>query len=859
MRFRLPFGLLSLLWASVFPGFLNAQDPTIIDSFPNGLVGKKINFYYFENDPAPLSSTAELDAAVPLSYHSHPEYGINPYDGDIDSTYELIDQRTVDTRTFVKQGTNGSVIYKQTGYFAMHYLDAQGWWRTIDDRLHPTNGGEFTAMNQPEPTKINVDSGYATIVSGSYQFRFNRNLKLYYEDVNGNRSLIANADWTTYTAGSQGVKVTDIFPGIDMEVMVGRGRIKTNYVVSAPMNYTSGWLVIADDMNAGVLQVVQDNGYVDGDGLYHGSLKVIDGSNNSHYSVGEAVGFDQTNLRTTNSFGYRLNGNQLEMYIPATWLSDANLSFPLVIDPLVQTSGTMLQGAIAGSGLNNSGSFVGSCNYNMAVATPANCTITNIFWMFNYIAQNGAVLCEGGLDFQYGACRSPAAAGFYWFCNNCVFAGTCNSGPAPGISMWSDFSPCVPAPQCAPYNMNFTMRFYDRWAGAACSNVWIAAGSNWLMTIQGQTVAEPAAPTSSNGTTICLGTYTTLTANGQYGVPGYTYLWNPGGQTTQSITVYPTVTTTYTCTITDACGITATNQVTITVNTVNTLTPTPVFSVSLNPPSGSPCPVTATVTYTGANNYGGGAETYQWSFGGSSNIAGGSTSGSASAPPYGGPYTVTYNTPGSYALSVTIFKSGQCATSTQTITICGALPVELVNFDAEYTDDHLVHLNWTTASETNCSHFIIERSTDGINFEYLSRVNSLAPGGTSSQTHYYELYDAAPFTDGFSYYRLTQVDLNGTESNAVITSIEIHDVISSLQVVPNPADDYIGLAFTASNNGSAQVEIMDYTGRVIQTLPVSVTEGSNRVDLDLATYTEGLYFVRIIMDDKAFQSTFILQ
>ena len=39
---------------------LHAQNPTIIDTFPNGLIGKKINFYYFETDPVATTATQEL-------------------------------------------------------------------------------------------------------------------------------------------------------------------------------------------------------------------------------------------------------------------------------------------------------------------------------------------------------------------------------------------------------------------------------------------------------------------------------------------------------------------------------------------------------------------------------------------------------------------------------------------------------------------------------------------------------------------------------------------------------------------------------------------------------------------------------
>ncbi|GAB1405294.1 hypothetical protein MASR1M74_24740 [Lentimicrobium sp.] len=60
---------------------------------------------------------------------------------------------------------------------------------------------------------------------------------------------------------------------------------------------------------------------------------------------------------------------------------------------------------------------------------------------------------------------------------------------------------------------------------------------------------------------ICLNDDVTLTASG-----GSSWLWNPGGYTTQSITVSPPQTTTYTLTVYDECGNTDTDEVTVLVD-----------------------------------------------------------------------------------------------------------------------------------------------------------------------------------------------------------------------------------------------------------------------------------------------------
>ncbi len=69
----------------------------------------------------------------------------------------------------------------------------------------------------------------------------------------------------------------------------------------------------------------------------------------------------------------------------------------------------------------------------------------------------------------------------------------------------------------------------------------------------------------ANDTTICKGDCATITAIGSSGTLPYTYNWQPGGLNTPTINVCPVSTTTYTITLTDAVGNTATDTARVTV------------------------------------------------------------------------------------------------------------------------------------------------------------------------------------------------------------------------------------------------------------------------------------------------------
>ena len=93
----------------------------------------------------------------------------------------------------------------------------------------------------------------------------------------------------------------------------------------------------------------------------------------------------------------------------------------------------------------------------------------------------------------------------------------------------------------------------------------------------------------SGDDTICTGDSTTLTAAG-----AVSYVWSPGGQTTPTISVFPTSNTTYTVTGTDASGCSDTTSITINVN------PTP--TASLSGPSSICSGEDALFTVTGSPN-----------------------------------------------------------------------------------------------------------------------------------------------------------------------------------------------------------------------------------------------------------------
>ncbi|MEM9324599.1 MAG: T9SS type A sorting domain-containing protein [Bacteroidota bacterium] len=96
------------------------------------------------------------------------------------------------------------------------------------------------------------------------------------------------------------------------------------------------------------------------------------------------------------------------------------------------------------------------------------------------------------------------------------------------------------------------------------------------------------------------------------------------------------------------------------------------------------------------------------------------------------------------------------------------LPIELSAFSAQVVEG-LVALDWTTATETNNSHFDVERSRAGTHWEVFQQV---AGAGTSVSPVDYHTKDQAPYSP-VSYYRLKQVDFDGEYSYSPIERVSM--------------------------------------------------------------------------------------
>jgi hypothetical protein len=166
------------------------------------------------------------------------------------------------------------------------------------------------------------------------------------------------------------------------------------------------------------------------------------------------------------------------------------------------------------------------------------------------------------------------------------------------------------------------------------------------------------------------------------------------------------------------------------------------------------------------------------------------------------------------------------------------LPVELSLFKAIYKFP-FANLKWRTESELNNDRFEIEKSTDGVNWKFIS---SIKGKGTTSAANDYEFTDEN-IIDRITYYRLKQIDFDGKFSYSSIETVIPSDN-SNILFYPNPATNEIVIANVSDKEFSYQ--LIDQLGRV-------VLKGKNRASSNVISIEQldaGVYV--LIVNDTCY-------
>ncbi|HEY4650485.1 MAG TPA: T9SS type A sorting domain-containing protein [Pontibacter sp.] len=167
------------------------------------------------------------------------------------------------------------------------------------------------------------------------------------------------------------------------------------------------------------------------------------------------------------------------------------------------------------------------------------------------------------------------------------------------------------------------------------------------------------------------------------------------------------------------------------------------------------------------------------------------------------------------------------------------LPVELASFKG-VNQNGAAKLLWSTASEKNNDRFEVERSQDGKNF---TKIGEVTGNGTSNIKLSYNFIDASPVA-GTNYYRLRQVDFDGTSSFSKTVSVTFaatRATTAMAQVYPTIAAEQVTINL-ASATARPTIVVLDATGKVVMQY---AQVADHQLVVPVQQLQNGMYFVHV--------------
>jgi len=177
-----------------------------------------------------------------------------------------------------------------------------------------------------------------------------------------------------------------------------------------------------------------------------------------------------------------------------------------------------------------------------------------------------------------------------------------------------------------------------------------------------------------------------------------------------------------------------------------------------------------------------------------------------------------------------------------------ALPVELLSFNGECNEGQ-VSLSWQTATEHNSDYFEVEKSRDGMNWQVLTTVNA---AGNSTQLLNYEAIDANAM-EGNNYYRLTQVDIDGTTKTYDVINVSCSGAVKGyFSAYPNPSTGSFQVILNDKNLvGSGILSVKDTKGSELLNRTIEVKPGINMFSVTDLNLAPGVYYIQIVNGERA--------
>ena len=215
-------------------------------------------------------------------------------------------------------------------------------------------------------------------------------------------------------------------------------------------------------------------------------------------------------------------------------------------------------------------------------------------------------------------------------------------------------------------------------------------------------------------------------------------------------------------------------------------------------------------------------------------------------------YTPNFNFSGSDTFYYSLCDvNNDCSYGLVVIVINDLLPIKLLSFTVSAADKNNAMLQWRVDQEINVNRYEIERSKDGLNFEYTGKV---FPNSSADAIKSYSMLDnLSSFNYPVVYYRLKTIDNDGKYAYSKVIALQLNKNITNPKFVvyPNPFSSRFNLSVESKLKSDCILNIISTNGQKFLTKNINLNAGLNSIPVEgLSILPKGIYIVELVQNGQ---------
>jgi trimeric autotransporter adhesin len=178
------------------------------------------------------------------------------------------------------------------------------------------------------------------------------------------------------------------------------------------------------------------------------------------------------------------------------------------------------------------------------------------------------------------------------------------------------------------------------------------------------------------------------------------------------------------------------------------------------------------------------------------------------------------------------------------------VPIILKSFTGLIVSNNAV-LNFEMSNEQNILSYVIEKSSDGINFKSIETIINL-------NKNKYSITDYN-LSAGISFYRIKTIYQSGKQEYSNVISLNNSKQNIAFYAFPNPASNYLNLSIQANQKSESNIKIVDAFGRIVLQQKIQISAGKQTIQLNISKLPSGIFNVDATIDGKIVNQKIIKQ